>query len=78
MTYKVDEKLLEGITSWEIGRFATDCSPSVESISLEELKQNINTKQMQFSMQRCQVQQDVDPQDQFDASTCGSSTILKL
>ena len=55
-----------GITSWEIGRSGIVYNQLEESISLEELKQNTNMKQMQSSMRKCQLQQDVDPQDLYD------------
>ena len=55
-----------GITSWEIGRSGIVYNQLEESISSEELKQNTNMKQMQSSMRKCQLQQDVDPQDLYD------------
>ena len=55
-----------GITSWEIGRSGIVYNQLEENISLEELKQNTNMKQMQSSMRKCQLQQDVDPQDLYD------------
>ena len=55
-----------GITSWEIGRSGIVYNQLEESISLEELKRNTNMKQMQSSMQKCQLQQDVDRQDLYD------------
>ena len=54
------------ITSCEIGRLGIVCNQLEENISLEELKQNTNMKQMQSSMRKCQLQQDVDPQDLYD------------
>ena len=57
-----------GITSWGIGRLGIVYNQLEESISSEELKQNTNMRPMQYSMQRCQVQQDADQQDQFDES----------
>ena len=64
-----------GITSWGIGRSGIVYNQLEENISLEELKQNTNMKQMQSSMRKCQLQQDVDPQDLYDMYP---STILKL
>ena len=55
-----------GITSWGIGRSGIVYNQLEESISSEELKQNTNMKQMQSSMRKCQLQQDVDPQDLYD------------